>query len=284
MIKRAIGRGCLTAGLLAGLMIDGPALAERVETVRGLTPHRAVYELALARRGDRSEITAVGGRLVFEFSGSVCEGWSSRFRLVTRLTNSDGTPRVTDMRTTSFEDGEGKTFEFVNQNLVDGRVVEDTKGSARHDGGSVRASITAPETRGYDLPGSALFPTEHMVEIVEAAKAGRSVAEIDLYDGTEGGARHTRTTVIIGREQTGADDVAGEAEAVKTLTAGKRRWQIDISYFDPTKEAGDATPDYQLGFLLYENGVSRRLKLDYGDFAISGSLTAIDGTAAAPCP
>ena len=283
-MERAIGRGCLTAGFLAGLVIASPAFADRAETVRGLVPHRAVYELSLDRRSDRSDVTEVGGRLVFEFSGSICEGWSSRFRLVTRLTNSDGTPRVTDMRTTSFEDGEGKTFEFVNQNLVDGRVAEDTKGTARHDGGAVKADIVLPAPRRYDVPGSALFPTEHMVEIVEAAKAGRSVAEIDLYDGTEGGARHTRTTVIIGREQTGADDVSGEAETVKTLTAGKRRWPIDISYFDPTKGGGDTTPDYQLGFLLYENGVSRRLKLDYGDFAISGSLTAIDGIAATPCP
>lgn len=284
MAKRAIGGGLLAAGLLAGLGIAGPALADRAESVRGLAPHRAVYELSLSRRNDRSDVTEVGGRLVFEFAGSVCEGWSSRFRLVTRLTNSDGTPRVTDMRTTSFEDGEGKTFEFVNQNLVDGRTIEDTKGSARHEGGSVRASVTAPEPRSIDLPGSALFPTEHMVEIVEAAKAGRSVAEIDLYDGSEGGARHTRTTVIIGREQTGPDETAGEAEAVAKLTAGKRRWSVDISYFDPTKGSGDATPDYQLGFLLYENGISRRLKLDYGDFAIAGSLTAIDPIAATPCP
>jgi hypothetical protein len=32
-------------------------------------------------------------------------------------------------------------------------------------------------------------------------------------------------------------------------------------------------PAYQLGFLLYDNGVSRRLKLDYGDFELRGNLS-----------
>ena len=273
-IAGLIGLACLAADA---------ARAEPSATARGLAAHRAVYEIALARRADRSDVVDAKGRLVFEFSGNACDGWSSRFRLVTTLVNADGTPRVTDMRTSSFEDGDGRTFEFVNQTLIGGRTLEDTKGTAARDGGAIRVSVTGAKEPRAEVAGAARFPTEHMVAILEAAKAGRSVSEIDLYDGSEGGARVFRTTVVIGREQTGPDDTAGEPAAAGAPTAGLRRWPVDVSYFDPTKGATDTTPDYQLGFLLYENGVSRRLRLDYGDFALAGTLASLEPIAAAPC-
>ncbi len=39
---------------------------------------------------------------------------------------------------------------------------------------------------------------------------------------------------------------------------------------------GDQTPAYTISFDLYENGVSRALKLDYGDFALRGELKSLD--------
>lgn len=258
-------------------------MADPAATLRGLASHRAVYELSLERRADRSDIADASGRLVYEFNGNACDGFSSRFRLVTRLVNSDGTPRVTDMRTTSFEDGDGKGFEFVNQNLIDGKRVEDVKGKARHEASATHATIEGAKGQSFDLPAAALFPNEHMVAMLEAAKAGRTVAEIDLYDGSDGGARHTRTTVVIGREQTGADDTSAEPAAASAVTAGSRRWPVEVSYFDPSKSGTDTTPEYQLGFVLYENGVSRRLKLDYGDFTLAGRLTSLEPLPAGTC-
>jgi hypothetical protein len=38
----------------------------------------------------------------------------------------------------------------------------------------------------------------------------------------------------------------------------------------------EGTPTYELSFRLYANGVSRKLQIDYGTFAISGELTRID--------
>lgn len=255
------------------------------DTAKGLAAHRAVYEMRLDGRADRSETVDVGGRLVYEFAGTVCDGFVSRFRLVTRSTNGDGTARVSDLRTTTFEDGEGKTFDFVNQNLVDSRSQEDTKGVARHEGGRTSVAISDPAPKAVDLPATARFPTEHLVEILEAAKAGRTLVEIDLFDGSDGGARVYRTTAIIGREQTGPDDTAAEpaAASVPALTSSKRRWPVQISYFDPSKGDTDATPEYQLGFLLYETGVSRRLRLDYGDFALAGTLSSLEALPTAAC-
>ena len=59
-------------------------------------------------------------------------------------------------------------------------------------------------------------------------------------------------------------------------------WPVRLSYY--TEGAGERTPIYTLGFDLYENGVSGALKLDYGDFAILGDMTALDIDAQAGRP
>ena len=49
---------------------------------------------------------------------------------------------------------------------------------------------------------------------------------------------------------------------------------MSIGYFEP--KGGDLIPSYQIDFRLYENGVSRELFIDYGDFSIHGTLTALE--------
>ena len=61
-----------------------------------------------------------------------------------------------------------------------------------------------------------------------------------------------------------------------------KRYPVTVSYFDDG--AGERTPSYVLGFELYENGVSRALRLDYGGFALRGDLKSIEFLKTTPCP
>ncbi len=63
--------------------------------------------------------------------------------------------------------------------------------------------------------------------------------------------------------------------------SGLQRWPVALSYFPAGQR--DGTPEYVLSFNLYENGVSSRLKLDYGDFVLTGELTGIEFPPAAKC-
>ncbi|MEJ1158784.1 cell envelope integrity EipB family protein [Prosthecomicrobium sp. N25] len=265
-------------GLAALALATGSRAAEAPSaTVAGLKPHRAVYELTLASRTDKSEIGNVTGRLVYEFVGSACDGFTTQFRLVTRLENTDGRARISDMRTSSFEDAAGKTFDFLSQNFLEQQMTDESKGTAQRSDAGIVAKVTRPVDRTVNLPPDANFPTQHMTRLIDAAKEGRSVAQVKLYDGSEGGERLYDTTAIIGKVVEGADDVGDEKAADKPGLAAARRWPMTVSYFDPAKrERGEDTPEYQLSFLLYENGISRRLKLDYGDFALSGKMSELD--------
>jgi len=279
-----LARRAAAAALLATVAIGADTVAAE-PAAPDFVGHRAVYEMHLAGRTDRSEIGAVEGRLVYEFSGSKCEGWASRFRLVTRLDPVEGRSRLTDLRTSSFESGDGRAFDFLNENWVDQIKIEETKGRAAHDGGSVRVRLERPAAKDVTLPAGVRFPTDHLRAIVAAAEAGKTFTEIDLYDGSESGEKPYRTSVVIGREETGADDTAKEPAAAADLLKGHRRWPVSISFFDLSKvDQGEMTPDYQLSFLLYDNGVSRRLRFDYGSFSLSGDLSALTPLPSVACP
>ncbi len=76
-------------------------------SMAALAPHRAVYDLELKDASERSGIKQLTGRMVYEFNGSVCDGFTTTFRYVTKIDNGEA-QRLTDQQTTTFESGDGK--------------------------------------------------------------------------------------------------------------------------------------------------------------------------------
>ncbi|MFX7739643.1 DUF1849 family protein, partial [Acinetobacter baumannii] len=72
-------------------------------------PHRAVYDVSLARSAPGSGTSDMNGRLVYELRGSACEGYTQDMRFVTTSSSSDGSEQVNDIRSTSFEDPSART-------------------------------------------------------------------------------------------------------------------------------------------------------------------------------
>ena len=76
-----------------------------------------------------------------------------------------------------------------------------------------------------------------------------------------------------------------EVKALHALSTEKF-WPVDIAYFDETSEGGEDTPEYRISFKLYENGLTRDLEMDYGDFVIRGKLVDLavfEPDAKSPC-
>ena len=108
--------------------------------------------------------------------------------------------------------------------------------------------------------------------MLDAARAGKSIFSADLYDGSEKGEKVYATTAVIGTrvapgKAAKTPDVKN-SEKLENLAA----WPVSLSYFDKKAERSDGTPSYELAFLFFENGVSQRLFIDYGDFSIRGAL------------
>lgn len=233
-----------------------------------LAPHRAVYDLALDAASERSGITGLTGRMVYEFNGSPCEGYTVKFRFVTDIQTRE-VSRLTDQQTTTFEDGEGKNFSFVTKSFVDRNPEKEVKGSAAIEDGKLVVSIEKPEESMLDLKATQ-FPTKHLEELISKAETGETFYETSLFDGSEDANKVMTTTVIIGKRQPPAPSDP-ETKALSTLSSDGF-WPVDIAYFDESKNQGEEVPEYRISFKLHENGMSRDLVMDYGEFSMKGTL------------
>jgi hypothetical protein len=254
----------IAAAILGGVPVAAsPALAQPV-----LTPHRAVYDIVLDRATDRSGITSIAGRMVYEFDGSGCEGYTVTFRFVSQIDTSE-LSRITDQQTTTYEDPEGETFDFVTKSYVDQQLDRETKGTARRSEGQTIVDVDKPETAEIAL-AETHFPTQHLVELIEKAKAGESFYETSLFDGSEDADRIMTTTVIIGKLEV-PEKQDGEFPAAEAI-ATQAYWPVSIAYFDLSDVEGEEVPDYRIDFKLHENGITRDLVMDYGEFSMKGKL------------
>ncbi|MCX5480185.1 cell envelope integrity EipB family protein [Kaistia geumhonensis] len=269
-------RTLCSAALFAALAgAAGTALAA-TGSVTAMVAHRAVYDLTLDQDSSSDTVSDAEGRMVYDFAGSACDGYTTRLRFVTRISDEDGNARLTDVATTTFEDVAGKTFNFSTKSFVDGTISEDSSGSAARGAGDVQVTIAKPKPAHFTIPQNFSFPNQHLAAIIDAARAGKHFMQIDLYDGSDQGKKSYATSAVIGAENAGTDDLGDEATARGAGLANIRSWPVTISYFTDEKSDGEQKPSYELSFIIYENGITRRMKLDYGDFALKGKLVQLD--------
>ena len=271
----------MSAILLASLASISAAVAQPAADAVVLAPHRAVYDLKLVESRGKQSLESARGRILYDFAGSPCEGYALQFRQVTELDSGEGKAAVSDLRTTNWEEGNGKSFRFVSQNLLNGQPVDAPEGSARRENESVTITLTKPLQKRLD-GGNVVFPSDHMRRIIAAGQAGQSLLEIGVYDGSDTGEKLYNTLTVIG-QAIGPGRPPTDASAGQQALSSMKRWPVTVSYFDRAKTDGDQTPLYSISFESFENGIARAIKLDYGNFVLSGELTSLEVREAKPC-
>jgi hypothetical protein len=269
----------------APLAAHSAAVAQGAASAVNLAPHIAIYDLTLTSSRGKRALESVRGRIVYDFSGSACEGYALNFRQVTELDSGEGKVALSDLRTATWEEGDGKSFRFKSQNYMDQKQIGDVDGRADR-GKSTLVKLSKPEDKKFDA-GKVVFPTEHMRLLIEAARAGKSLLEVAVYDGSESGEKIYQSLSVIGR-RIEAEKKPEDAAAAKDVLLGLARWPVTISYFDKAEkktddQPGEQTPVYAISFEMYENGISRALRLDYGDFVIDGKMSSLEVKKARAC-
>lgn len=246
-----------------------------------LLPHRAVYDLTLERADEKSGIAGVNGRMVYEFNGSACEGYTTNFRFVTRIDMEGQDQRVTDQQTTTFEAGDGSRFRFVNKTFVDKELIKEVRGNAALGDKQMDVALTKPEKQDLKLALSQ-FPTRHMEELLVRAQKGDTFYQTTIFDGSDDANKIMATTAVIGKGQVLPEDTETK---VMGEVAKQESWPVTVAYFDD-EESDEGLPVYRVNFKLYRNGVTRDLNMDYGDFSMKGTLVNLEmfkPAAAATC-
>ncbi len=271
------------AGALFASLFCLPPIAGAEAASIALTPHRAVYDLKLARSRGNRPIEAIRGRILYDFSGSACEGYALQFRQVSELDSGEGKVALSDLRATTWEDGAAKSFRFNSQNYVNEKVVDTVDGQAERGNAGVAVKLAKPKQKSFDLDATMVFPTEHMRRIIEAAREGKTVLEFPVFDGSETGEKVYNTLTVIGREIAPDEKKPTDAAAGQQALAPLKRWPVTISYFDRGAARGEQMPIYAIGFEIYENGISRALTLNYGSFVVAGEMSQRDLKDEKPC-
>ena len=286
--------GLAAAAGLAAAVLAGPtnSLAQRTQAraeskaaVIELAPHRAVYAFALGTTRTSNSVASLAGRMVYEFTGSTCDGYTQAMRFVTKTTSQEGETTVSDQRTSSWEDVEGVNYRFQSSQFRGDQLTEQTAGIARRGAGDadMRVELTHPEKTTTAVGGRAVFPVQHSVKLLEAARRGENQFKAEFYDGSEGGEKSYIINAQIGRPAASGFNKTlarvGHAERLDGVPA----WPVALSYFEHGAETKDAVPNYEMSFLIFQNGVSRRLVIDNGEYTMKGELTDLVMLDPTPC-
>ena len=260
--------------LLAGMLASSAALAQPTAGVP-LAAHRVVYDLSLAGATGPRGLEAARGRIAFDFLGDNCDGYALTYRQVTVLEGGDIGARTSDLRTATFESGDGRSFRFKTESDTQGAPAKKLDGDAeRRKDGVLAVTLKQPQRDRLTFGDDPVFPSDHMKRLIAAARAGETTLSIKMFDGSDDGRKVYDTLAVIGPKiEPGTDNAVEEAlrtEAMRKLA----RWPVTLSYFNAGR--GEQTPVYVISFELYENGVSRALKLDYGEFALKGEVTRFE--------
>lgn len=263
----------LAGGLLMALtgMWSLPAAA-----AVDLAPHRAFYSMSLGSVRSGSGVTSVHGAMYTEWNAS-CEGWTLAQRLLLRIANNHGTNIQTESNFSSWESRDGLSYRFTNRNLRNGKLHEDLRGSATlgAKGKGGKATFTHPKDKSFKLPPGTMFPTRHMIVLIESARRGDKLLFRTVFDGASlDGA--LEVNAVIGRMvRPGA-----KKDKVDPLIR-RASWTLRLAFF--SAKTAKLEPDYELGVRLYDNGVAEDFTLDYGDFTVRAKLEKIEALPKPSC-
>ena len=236
-----------------------------------IVPHRAIYDMKLGIAKRNSNIADVRGTMVIE-NGESCDSWETNQRIKLSFLRNDSGESETESNFASFEAKDGLSYQFSVRNLEDGELDEELRGYATFDPavGRGKAVFTLPEKTEFDLPAGTLFPTAHMIHLIERAKSGELFLPYLVFDGSRLEGAFDVSTLVLGkepREKLGFDHA---------LLRGQPMWSMKMAFFPTTQINNDSSPDYEVSVEMLANGVTRSMIMDYGDFSVIATLAKIE--------
>ena len=137
-----------------------------------------------------------------------------RQRMVVNIGDEDGNVGLLDFRISTFESGDGDVYNFDSAHELNEEVVEAVKGQARRHRLQDRGQLTQPAKKTVELDSAALFPSQHMQAIIDAALAKRKFLAVNIYEGAGTGEESDAATAAIGRRSAvGVDDASANGRS-----------------------------------------------------------------------
>ncbi|MFG1481158.1 DUF1849 family protein [Xanthobacter sp. V4C-4] len=259
-------------GLAMLLGLCGPASA------LALLPHRASYALTLDGSRPTGQLEDMSGRIDYQMTGDACAGYSTLTRQASESRGGEGGPLRQTVTSKAWEAGDGESYRFLSTTETATDTDEVEASVTRPGPDRLKVVVTKPADQVLTLEGAILMPTQHVLKVLDAAAAGAGTLAAKVYDGASDPDKVYDTLAVIGRPRSGGARLAPAAEAA---LAGHLSYPVAVSYYEPGSM--DEGPAYVMNFTLYDNGVVGALKIDYGRFALIGSMSSFEALPGGDC-
>ena len=260
MIQNA--RPIAAAALALGLWWGGAASAE-------IAPHRALYQMTLGSTKGDAGVTSATGTMAYQW-GEACDGWTVEQRYRLKMGYAEQGDVDISSNFVTWESKDGLHYRFNQKETRNGQDSSEIGGEAHLDGPGKggAAEFTSPETKTIALPAGTLFPSAHTIHLIEKAKAGENFVSRQVFDGS------TEETAVLVSAVIGPMIQPDAEAAKKSPLLNRPGWRVRLAFFPADQSA--EKPDYELGMLLLDNGISRDMTIDYGDYTIRAKLDDIE--------
>ena len=257
----------LFATLLALFIASPRAAAEMVS-------HRAAYSLKIGEVRQGGSVVDVSGLMTMTVEKS-CDGWILAIRRDMKIATADGGDVSEDTRFAGWESTNGGHLRFA-ASIQMGDERNDYNGEARLQGadGAGEAVFKLPRAKTLKLPKGTLFPLAHTALLIDQARAGARQVARPIFNGTEVEGAHEEVA-FIGPFQ---DAPGGGDQGPLVARPG---WNMRLAVYGTDKS--QSVPQFEIEFLQLDNGVVPRLKWEFKQYTVLGSLEKVESLPAPLC-
>ncbi len=243
----------------------------------GLASHRALYTMTLGKASSSSGIVGARGAMAYRFSRG-CDGWTSETQTTLRIQRGVGDEVNTVWAFANWESTDGLRYRYRLRNTRNGRVVDQIQGKASLNslGGAGTATYSRPEAKTVVLPKGTLFPTQHMLTLIQAGFDRRAHLSKVVFDGSSLDNPFEISAVM---SRVSAEDARALAEERKLPDLPA--WRVRMAFFPLATRV--SVPDFEIGVRYRADGIADRIEQDFGDFTLDLVLSELEILPAEEC-
>lgn len=263
---------CFAMLVVLVMLPCAPTFAASGVVASGIVPHRAVYDIDLVATHSGSQVLNISGQMSYELK-STCGGWTTdhHFKLFYEYADSPGMRIISDF--TTFEAHDGDELQFTSRRQRNGDMYQEIRGFAEMKPDKPgRALYSAPAGTKYDLAAGTLFPVAHTAALATQARAGKRFFNAQVFDGSDEDGP-IEINAFIGKEMAVPKSALSRKEVDADLLKSPAR-NVRMAVF-PYKDQEEQS-DYEMSMLFHENGIISDMTIDYDDFSVRQSLTALE--------
>ena len=260
---------CFVPALASAAAVTAAVLWAAPAVPAEIMPHRALYTMSLGSSKSDSGVTSASGTMAYQW-GETCDGWTVEQRYRLKLGYSEQRDVDISSNFVTWEAKDGLHYRFNQKETRNGETSEEIRGEARLDGPGKEGAVefAKPQAKGIPLPAGTLFPSAHSILLIDKAAAGENFIQRQVFDGA------TEESAVLVSGVIGAKVEPTPDAAKRSPLLTRPGWRIRLAFFPA--DANVEKPDYELGMLLLDNGVSRDMLIDYGDYSIRAKLDDIE--------